>query len=138
MSIFSIFYAISCSTRGRLSRRLSTHVGGCLPRSYMISFSCIAALDEFIGHVPGFAVVVEAGDTAAAVKVGPDTHMVDSGDLNGMIDVVDKIAQSGGRMDLLHLSQGVFGIHPVWAAELPVLLPTSGTSLCGWEVPFLL
>ena len=42
--------------------------------------------DQLGGDVQGLGVVVEAGDTAAAVEVGADPHVVDPCDPNGMID----------------------------------------------------
>ena len=51
----------------------------------------VAAADEFQSDVEGFAGVVPADDSAAAVEVGRDADVVDADELYGIVDVVDEV-----------------------------------------------
>ena len=61
----------------------------------------VAASDEFHRHVQRFGVIAEAGYPTAAVKVGPDPHVIDARHPDGVLQVIDVILEIRRRVQFV-------------------------------------
>ena len=79
----------------------------------------IPAPDKFERNVEGLAGIIPADNPSAAIKIRADADVIDTDQLNGMVNVVNEILDVGRRPLLVELHHATVVLRTLLVAEIP-------------------